>query len=101
MLPPLEERAKDIAFSQGILEGWLDKVQNVPPAILEHLRTITEGVSYWRSKYFGIQQDYETLNANYTNLTVTYGQALQQMQFIRDQNTELLIEQQKDLHVQH
>lgn len=98
MLPQLDEKAKDIAFAQGLLEEW-GKTQ--PAQIADYLNTLTHGVDYWRTKYFDLQTDYETLNGNYTNLTVVHGQTLQQLQFMKDQETERLIEEQKEFWPKH
>lgn len=97
-LAPLDDKAKDIAFSQGLLEEW---TKTQPPQIADYMKTLVSGVDYWREKYTKIAEDYQQLYGNYTNLTVTYGQLLQEMQFLREQNTELLVEQQKEFHTPH
>jgi len=98
MLEPLEDKAKDIAYAQGVLEGW---VQDYPDQLKDYVKTVSDGIEYWRKKYVDLQIAYKEVQQNYTNLTVTYGQALQQLQHLKDQNDELLIEQQKEFHVQH
>lgn len=98
MLDPLDEKSKDIAFAQGLLEEW---AKSQIPQIADYLKTLISGIDYWREKYVKISEDHQQLYGNYTNLTVTYGQLLQEMQFLRDQNTELLVEQQKEFHTPH
>lgn len=98
MLDQLDEKSKDIAFAQGLLEEW---AKTQIPQIADYLKTLINGIDYWRDKYIKVAEDHQQLYGNYTNLTVTYGQLLQEMQFLRDQNTELLIETQKEFHINH
>lgn len=90
-----DDQARDIAFAQGLLEGWLEKA---PATVLENLKTLVSGVDYWKQKYYEILQQHNTLNSNYVNLTQKSGELLQQMQHQKDQIDELLIETQKDYH---
>ena len=95
MLTPLDDKAKAASFAQGFLENW---AKNEPPQLRDYLTDLVNGLDYWRQKYYAIVEDYQKLNANYTNLTVAHGQLLQEAQFLRDQNTELLVESQKEFH---
>lgn len=90
-----EDQARDIAFAQGLLEGWLEKA---PATVLENLKTLVSGVDYWKQKYYEILQQHNTLTSNYANLTQKSGELLQQMQHQKDQIDELLIDQQKQYH---
>jgi hypothetical protein len=81
-MKPVQEKEKDIAFSQGFLETWLI---GSPPQVKEHLQTISNGVTYYRDKYIEVQEDLEDALKRYADLTVLSSGYLQ------------LIQQQKEL----
>lgn len=96
-IKPLEEKAKDIAVSEGLIETWL-KAGKAPVAVLDSLKTLADGVAYWKQKFYQAQEDCQQTTSNYTNLTVVHGQALQQMQSLKDQVDELLLDSQREFH---
>lgn len=97
MLQPLEEMEKEIAFSEGFLENWL-QTGNAPPQVLEHLQKLSNGVKFYRDKFVSAQEDAVDQRTKYNTLTAQTAQYLQHIQQQKEQIDQLLIEQQREFH---
>lgn len=89
MFKPLDETDKQIAFSQGFIEKWLDLDPKTPVQIKEHLGTLANGVSSYREKYLLVQEDLDDLRKKYTELTAlssSYLQIIQKQKELLDEN---------------
>jgi hypothetical protein len=93
----LTEQEKDIAYSQGLLEGVL---KNAPDAVKTALELIVSGIALYREKYDKLKEDYDQLQTNYNNLIGLSAGYLQSIQEHRAHIDQLLIEQQRDFHHQ-
>jgi hypothetical protein len=99
MLQPLTEAERDYAYSEGLLQAWLDKTpEPARKQLLEHLQIMAGAISAYREKYIGIQADYERLQTLYNNLMAASAQYLQVMQQQKEQIDQQLIEQQREFH---
>lgn len=98
MLPELDEKSRDIAFAQGLLQEW---AKTQPSQISEYLNTLVTAVDHYRSKWVDSYTDYAELNGRYTVLTAQQAELMQQMQIMRDQETERLREEQKVFWTNH
>jgi hypothetical protein len=99
MLQPLTDAEKDYAYSQGVLEGWLDKQpEPARKQLLEHLTTLNNAVSAYREKYLSIQTDYDRLQIMYNQLMAASAQYLETMSQQKQQLDEFLIDQQREFH---
>jgi hypothetical protein len=105
MLKPLTDAEKDYAYSQGLLEAWLDEVPQIPEkvkqAVHEALATLVGGISAYREKYLAIQEDYDRLLAQYNSLMAQSATQLQIMQSQKEQLDQELIDQQRPLHPEY
>jgi len=89
----ITDQEEQIAFSEGLLEGW---IKDAPKQILEALQILSSGVKYYREKYTDIQEDYEKLQTMYNALVV---QSAQHLKFAEQQKQlldEYLIESQRE-----
>jgi hypothetical protein len=100
MLQPLTDAEKDYAYSQGVLEGWLEKLEppKVKKELTEHLSILIAASSSYREKYLSIQEDYDRLLKQYNMLMGTSAQYLEVMQQQKEQIDQQLIEQQREFH---
>lgn len=75
----LTERDQDIAFSQGFIENWLD-ITKAPSQVKEHLKTVSEGVDFYRDQRDAVLEDTRKLQDDYNRLTGLSAQYLQIIQ---------------------
>jgi hypothetical protein len=95
MINPLSENELDISFSGAFIEEW---IKGSPAQVMEHLKTVVDGVALYRNKYLAAQEDHAILQARYNDLTALSSQYLMIIQELRQQVDGLLIETQRDLH---
>jgi chromosome segregation ATPase len=91
------EVEKNFAYAEGFVENYL-KLQKSPVQVLEQLRTLTEGVQYYRDKVSQAEEDLNKLQTLYNSLTA---QSAQYLEFMRQQKETIdqhLIDTQRDLH---
>jgi hypothetical protein len=94
-MEPLNDQELDTSFAQGFLEQWL---KDEPPAVLDNLKTMVDGVKFYRQKYLDIQSDYAILQDHYNRLTAQSALYLQHMQQQKEQMDQLLIDDQREFH---
>jgi hypothetical protein len=94
-MEPLNEQELDISMGQGFLEEWL---KDAPGAVKDNLKTLADGVSFYRQKYLDAQQDYTELQEKYSQLTALSSSYLALLSQQKEQIDQLLIETQREFH---
>ncbi len=94
-MEPLSEKELDISHVQGFLEEWL---KNEPAAVKENLKTLIDGVTYYRKKYLDAQEDYSKVLEKYNQLTALSSSYLGLLSQQKEQIDGLLIETQREFH---
>lgn len=94
-MEPLNEKELDISHVQGFLEEWL---KNEPAAVKENLKTLIDGVAYYRKKYLDAQEDYSKVLEDYNRLTALSAGYLQHISQQKEQIDGLLIDSQREFH---
>jgi hypothetical protein len=101
-LKPVTEPELDVNYSIGLLESWFGDDQKLPALVkmqlLGHVKTITEGVRLYREKYLQIQDELRQLQVNYNNLAGLSASYLQEMQRMKEDADQRLIDEQKPFH---
>lgn len=93
----LNEAELDYGYSEGFLREWL---KDAPAQVKEHLTIMANGISYYREKYVSAQEEYTRLNDVYAKVSAQSLEVLKIMQQQTDRinETERLIEEQRDQH---
>jgi|ERR1700676_428398 len=101
MIKPLSEFELDISFAQGFVESLIEGGNEDPKiksAMLENIKTLADGIAFYRQKYLEAQEDYDKLLGNYNQLTALSSNYLASLAQQREQIDGLLIETQREFH---
>ena len=101
-LKPLDDKAKDAAFSLALIQEWFGGKTSLPDsvaaALKDHFTAVSVGIDYWRSEYYGAMEQLRQANDRYNELTAMSAKLLAEIQSLKDQNEELLKDQQRPFH---
>lgn len=95
MIQELSENELDISMAQGFLDEWL---KDSPGAVKDNLKTLADGVTFYRDKFIEIQEGYTKLQENYNQLAALSSSYLALLNQQKEQIDQLLIEEQRDFH---
>lgn len=95
MLKELTEQDKNIFLAVGFTREWL---KDAPIQVKEHLELVATGVKDYRTKYVEQQEVNIDLQTKYNELAAVSAGYLSEIQILRGQIDELLVEQQRPLH---
>lgn len=95
MLKELTDRDKDIFMAVGFLETWLT---SEPAQVKENLGLVSAGVKEYRQLYVQQQELNVDLQTKYNDLTAVSAGYLAEIQNLRQQMEELLVETQRPTH---
>ena len=96
-MPELSEQELDISYCKAFLEEWL---KSAPIPVKDSLKTLVDGVAFYRDKYTTVKDDYDILLERYTQLPGLSAGYLQLLQSQKVQIDVLLMEDQREFHKQ-
>lgn len=85
----------DIHYAIGFLLEW---VKDAPAQVKDNLDQVISGVDYYSQKLKFSEEDYQTLNKRYNDLTALTAGYLAMIQQQKEQIDQLLIDSQRDFH---
>jgi len=101
-IKPLDDKAKDAAFSLSLIQAWFGGKTGLPDAVTvslkDHFTAVSVGLDYWRAMYYEAMDQLQQSNDRYNELTAMSANMLQKIQTLEDQNEELLKDQQREFH---
>jgi hypothetical protein len=91
----LTQSQQDFAYAEGFLISWL---KDSPVQIREHLKTLSDGISFYREKLDQSREDYRSLLDKYNQLMGLSSQYLELMKQQKDIIDQNLIDSQREFH---
>lgn len=91
----LTEQELNIGYAESFLEEW---EKDAPQQVKENLKLIVDGIEHYRQKYQSAQESYAVLQTRYDQLVGLSAQYLGVINELREQNQQLLVENQRPDH---